>query len=105
MGLDLGTVLQDPIWQVRGIAALSVADVGGPEAVTLLIGALDDEAGNVRRAAAVALAGQGAMAVEAVPALERALGDEEEMVRDAARDAIERITQGAPSPSGNELPS
>ena len=61
------------------------------QAIPLLLAALKDPDGDVRRAAAIALGRMGPEAKSALPALSVLLRDRDELVRDAAADAIHKI--------------
>jgi hypothetical protein len=76
---------------VRREAAIALGDLG-PEAVPVLMQALDDESSQIRRTVAYLLEKVGPEALEAVPALIRLLGDEDEHVRSAAEGALKAIT-------------
>jgi HEAT repeat protein len=77
-------------WALLKIDPAKNADVQ-PTAIGLFTAALADERPQVRAAMAQALAEQGPAAKTALPALERALHDPDEGVRDAAAEAIEQI--------------
>jgi HEAT repeat protein len=77
-------------WALLKIDPAKNADLQ-PLAIGLFTAALADERPEVRAAMAQALAEQGPAAKTALPALERALHDREEAVRDAAAEAVSKI--------------
>ena len=89
----LAGVLGDDNWQVRGMAMLSLGRLGYADGVPVLAQALADPNDEVRKAAAVALRLIGPDAHDALAALQAALGDRSETVRDEARKAIEEIAR------------
>ena len=91
--LALSQALEDEEWLVRRAAARVLGNIGPEEGVVVaLIEALEDENVQVRGGAAIALREIGPEAVEAVPALVQALGDEESFVRARVAGALEAIT-------------
>jgi HEAT repeat protein len=87
----LQAALTDSMWQVRGVAALSLGNVRTPASVNALSGALSDKVGAVRKAAAIALGVLGRDAHAALPALQNTASDPDQAVRDAGLAAIDRI--------------
>jgi HEAT repeat protein len=87
----LQAALTDSMWQVRGVAALSLGRVRSPLSVKALVGALTDEVGAVRKAAAISLGELGRDARDALPALHAVANDEDQAVREAGLAAIDRI--------------
>jgi HEAT repeat protein len=77
-------------WALLKIDPAKNADVQ-PQAVGLFAAALADERPEVRSAMAQALAEQGSAAKAALPALEKALHDQHEAVRESAAEALEKI--------------
>ena len=70
---------------------MALGQLGNPSSVKALVRALSDEAGAVRKAAAVALGTLGPKARAALPALQGASSDSDESVRETALDAVNRI--------------
>jgi len=87
---DLIRSLQDTDAQVRQHAAMALATLG-PEALKPVTEALHDPINEKRAAAAYALGQMGYEGREAMPALQKALKDEDAAVRRAASQAISRI--------------
>jgi len=83
--------LADSMWQVRGVAALSLGRMATASAAKTLIKSLNDEVGAVRKASAIALGEIGYSAVDVLPYLNRLLNDPDMAVRDAVNIAIARI--------------
>lgn len=85
----LGKALQDEHFQVRGAAALALADLGGVEALPALLVAIEDEHAYVRQMALTALGEIGD--ARARERLRRALRDERPEVRFQAIIAFSRV--------------
>ena len=86
----LQPVLESPSVRDRNEAVLTLGQIGGEAAVNALIGALDDEAADVRWRAAMALGRAGN--AEIVPRLEAlAESDPDEQVREHAAKSASRI--------------
>lgn len=83
--------LTDSMWQVRGVAALSLGRVAGESIAKILVKALTDEVGPVRKAAAISLGALGRGARDALPDLTRLLDDPDTAVQDTTRAAMARI--------------
>ena len=83
--------LKDKDDDVREHAAESLGDIGAVAAVPNLIATLDDHSPQVRRDAVRSLGQLGPAAKPAIAAIEKLLGDKEEIVRDAAKIALRRI--------------
>jgi len=93
--LPLTEALEDGEWQVRGVAVLAIGQFDIPvpvEVINAASGRLDDDNAAVRKAAAIALGEIGRDARSIVPELQVALDDEDESVREAAREAILKIS-------------
>lgn len=89
----LGFCLSDSEGEVRKAARQALLGAT-PYSLSILSGALNDPRDYVRSEAAAALGWLGKEALTAVPALERALKDDNANVREAASTALSRI-QGA----------
>ncbi len=89
--LGQAKALEDPDPEARRLVIEALAWMG-PQAVNPLIAALKDKSAEVRRAAARALGNLGADAHSALPALEAAVSDPDETVRDAGFKARRRIS-------------
>ena len=83
--------LKSPDALVRQQAAVALGQVGAEEAVPALAEALRDPEWAVRRQAAVALGAIGKDAKPAEPALRKLESDPNKLVRDAAKQAREKI--------------
>jgi hypothetical protein len=98
--------LADPSWlaraqatrRLRDIATGSVRPERAAAAVPALIEALKDPDSTVRNSAAMTLGAIGALAREAIPALELAANDEKRGMKMMAEEAITRIQKGSPTP-------
>ena len=91
----LTAALQDSEWQVRGVAALALGQIGNRapgETVTALINGLGDDVAPVRMAAASALGEIGIGARQAMPGLRNLKTDEDPRVRAAAEEAVSRLS-------------
>jgi len=91
----LTRALDDPVWQVRGVAALSLGRIQTEAAIGPLVKALTDESSPVRKAAATSLGDMGATSVGALSMLANVLNDPDRAVGDAAREAQLRIRRAA----------
>ena len=89
--LGQAKALEDPDPEARRLVIEALAGMG-PEAVNPLIAALKDKSPAVRRATARALGNVGEDARAALPALEAAVSDPDESVRDAGFKAQRRIS-------------
>jgi HEAT repeat protein len=87
----LRSALHDKDRSVRLGAANALGAIGSPDAVSDLVKGLGDKEAIVRSATARALASIGAGASAAVPALQTALNDEDQIVREDAKRALEII--------------
>ena len=88
----LKPALQSPSVRDRNEAVLSLGNIGGDEARALLIDALSDSASDVRWRAAMALGRAGDASVVASLRL-LASGDPDEMVREQAAKAADKLTK------------
>ncbi len=81
----------------RRLAVLSLPSIGHDpdEVIEVLLGTLKDEDHRIRFLSAWAIGEFGSAAVQAIPALEKALDDDHEWVRATARDVIAKIA-GSP---------
>jgi HEAT repeat protein len=91
---DLIPLLKSPSALTRQNAALALGAIGpdASAAVPALTDALKDSEWAVRRQAALSLGAIGAAAKAAVPALKRLDGDPQKQVRDAAKQARDKIS-------------
>jgi HEAT repeat protein len=92
--------LIDAMRAANGPAMLEVGKMGhgAAWAVPTLIPLLSHESAKVRALSARTLGQIGPVAERATPALKRALGDPHDAVKDAARDALEKIQGPSSSP-------
>jgi HEAT repeat protein len=96
--------LRDPNATVRQVAARWLGRWGGSQAVVPLLERLADVSSHVRWEAIRALARVGdGRALPALRALTRVWNDEPDFVREAAVEAVERITARMEAVSGREL--
>ncbi len=81
----------------RRLAVLSLPSIGQDpdEVIEVLLGTLKDEDHRIRFLSAWAIGEFGSVAVQAIPALEKALDDDHERVRAAARELLAKIA-GSP---------
>jgi HEAT repeat protein len=85
---SLGEALLDPDAKIRLFAAQSLGEIGDKAAVPFLVNALNDADVGVRRAAITTLLGMKPITEPAISALETALKDRDEFVREAAAEAL-----------------
>ena len=90
MRSDLSEALQDSDWVVRRDAVLVLGQAPADHAVPRLLVALSDEDNQVRMSAASTLANFKNDDPQVIPALLRALGDDDYLVSDAAKEALKR---------------
>jgi len=83
--------LKDKDDDVREHAAESLGEIGAVVAIPNLTATLGDESPKVRRDAVRSLGQLGSAAKSAIAAIEKLLGDKEEIVRDAAKTALRQI--------------
>ena len=93
----LTAALNDKEYRVRASAAESLVKIGPGPVIPSMIKALDSPDVPIRANAAVVLGAFGADAQAAVPALARALKDQNARVRELAGEALNRIA--APGPA------
>lgn len=86
--------LTDDDWRIRMHAAEALGEIKDPAAVKPLAERLTDSEWPVRRASAEALMGLGEDAVDALPAMVRALrAEDNEMVKDILTDAVDALVE------------
>jgi HEAT repeat protein len=96
--------LNDPNALVRQTAARWLGRRGGPQAVLPLLEALADASSHVRWETIRSLARVGDVrALPALRTLARVWSDEPDFIREAAAEAVERITARVEAVSGREL--
>lgn len=95
-GIDasLAELLEAEDEEMRALALVGLATMGGQQAITALRQALQDKEPWIRETAVEALAELGGE--QAIQGLQQALGDENEEVRRAAQEALTRLQPSSP---------